>query len=78
MQSKFSTWQTLPRSSVERRTLQRELEEDCASLEYMVRALLLLRGASLVAGRVPARVAATPGWLPALGCLLWGWQAVHT
>lgn len=36
VQAKFGKWQGMLRSSAEGKTLQRELEEDCQSLEYMV------------------------------------------
>ena len=41
VQAKFGKWQTLPRSCAERKALRQELEEDCQSLEYMVRCLPL-------------------------------------
>lgn len=37
MQAKFGKWQNMPRMSAEKKALQQELEEDCQSLEYMVR-----------------------------------------
>ena len=37
-QAKFGRWQALPHSSADKKALRAELEEDCGSLEYMVRA----------------------------------------
>ena len=37
MQAKYSKWQNLPRGHPEKKGLQAELEEECQSLEYMVR-----------------------------------------
>lgn len=37
VQGKLAKWQAMPRSGMERKAVQQEIEEDCQSLEYMVR-----------------------------------------
>lgn len=36
VQTKFSSWQGMLRGGTQKQALQRELEDDCQSLEYMV------------------------------------------
>lgn len=36
VQGKLAKWQAMPRSGMERKAVQQEIEEDCQSLEYMV------------------------------------------
>lgn len=51
VQTKFSSWQGMLRGGAQKQALQRELEDDCQSLEYMV-------GVSWVEAALPAPGAA--------------------
>lgn len=59
VQTKFSSWQGMLRGGAQKQALQRELEDDCQSLEYMV-------GVSWVEAALPA-----PGAAAAWAC----WKA---
>lgn len=61
VQSKFSRWGNLPRTSAERKGLKGEVEEECHSLEYMVRVGRCGVPLAAGAGRAAAGQAHSPG-----------------